>query len=1081
MSSSDNTETKLSEKTPFLSVERPGDSIGVYKLMQVIGEGGAGTVYMAEQQEPIRRRVALKVIKLGMDTKEVVARFEAERQALALMDHPNIAKVFDGGATEAGRPYFVMELVHGVPITEFCDQHNVSIAERLELFMSICQAVQHAHQKGIIHRDLKPSNVLVALHDSKAAVRIIDFGIAKATQQPLTEKTLLTQLHQFIGTPAYMSPEQAEMTSLDIDTRSDIYSLGVLLYELLTGRTPFESKELLAAGLDAMRRRIRDEEPKKPSTRVSTFSGEELTTVARRRQLAPRQLSHFLRGELDWIASKALEKDRRCRYESASAFAEDIQRYLDHEPVHAVAPSALYAFQKFARRHRTALGTGVAVAVMLLIAAIVAGGQAVRAERHAREAGEQAAIAQAVNDFLRNDLLGQASPEAEIDPDIKLRTVLDRAAQTIEGRFTNQPLVEAAIRQTIAEVYAALPMIKDGGIIQNGVVLSEVYLHLMDYGPTVRHRLDHAYPHIQKAIEIRQRLLGPENSETFRSRNTLGRLYQSDRKYQEAQNLYQELAAISARRLGSEHVETLRYKSSLADTYGFQHKYSEAHALYQEIFAARKRLLGPTHPETLRSMASLAKTHEWKTPPEPEVGETLLKEVIELAKLALGPTNPLTVECMQSLARLYGRSKRYAEGERVIQETFENYSRLLGSEHPFTLYYMHKLGHTYLNHQKYAEAETVLQQALPSLRRVLGPEHPQTLRTMGSLGGAYSRQGKHPEQGALLEEALAINQRVRGPEHPETLDSMFSLARNYRLQRKYTNAESLHLKVLELRKRVLGTDHPSTLNAMTSLADCYRAQGNQDAAAELMAAARTIYQRQRMEALDRQIAEASKKLQAEPRNAQLLAERAYLYGRRGRFGEAAAENRRVVELNPTNHWGWFYGGCLLAYLGDEKAFQAHCQGMFERFQNFTQREIGERTAKTCLLLPSDRKTTDRFVELIDRALRPDPSAANPWFYIAKGMAEYRTDHFDEALNWFAQAKKQLTDPTALATCDLFGAMAHHRLGHTDDAQAGFRHALNRIEREIPKADVDDLGEGIENWLICQIARREAAVLLIKGQ
>src|SRR5438876_1974063 len=304
--------------------EKPGDRIGHYKLLQQIGEGGCGVVYMAEQEEPVRRRVALKVIKLGMDTQSVIARFEAERQALAMMDHPNIAKVLDGGATEAGRPYFVMELVRGIRITEYCDEAKLSTRDRLDLFIKVCQAIQHAHQKGIIHRDIKPSNLLVTLHDGVPVPKVIDFGIAKATQGELTEKTLHTQLNQFIGTPAYMSPEQAEMSGLDIDTRSDIYSLGVLLYELLTGKTPFDQKKLLEAGLEGMRQIIRDQEPVRPSTRVSSLQGEERTTTAKRRGADAPRLIHLLRGDLDWIVMKCVEKDRTRRYETANGLAMDI-------------------------------------------------------------------------------------------------------------------------------------------------------------------------------------------------------------------------------------------------------------------------------------------------------------------------------------------------------------------------------------------------------------------------------------------------------------------------------------------------------------------------------------------------------------------------------------------------------------------------------------------------------------------------------------------------------------------------------------------------------------------------------------
>jgi WD40 repeat protein/serine/threonine protein kinase len=365
--------------------EQPGDRIGRYKLLQQIGEGGCGVVYMAEQEEPVRRRVALKVIKLGMDTKSVIARFEAERQALAMMDHPNIAKVLDAGATETGRPYFVMELVRGIKITEYCDENNLSTVARLELFVLVCQAIQHAHQKGIIHRDIKPSNILVTINDGEAVPKVIDFGIAKATQGRLTDHTLFTAFEQFLGTPAYMSPEQAVMTSLDIDTRSDIYSLGVLLYELLAGSTPFDAKELMSCGLDAMRKIIREQEPARPSTRFLTLHGEDLTTTAKRRSTDTSKLLHQLRGDLDWIVMKCLEKDRTRRYETANGLAADIHRHLSNEPVVACPPSSLYRLQKSIRRNKGAFAAAALIASVLVAGVITSTWLAVRATRAERE------------------------------------------------------------------------------------------------------------------------------------------------------------------------------------------------------------------------------------------------------------------------------------------------------------------------------------------------------------------------------------------------------------------------------------------------------------------------------------------------------------------------------------------------------------------------------------------------------------------------------------------------------------------------------------------------------------------------
>ncbi|MDA7680199.1 protein kinase [bacterium] len=367
---------------PELSVdEEAGTLIGRYKLLEKIGEGGWGVVYMAEQSEPMSRRVALKIVRLGMDSKQVIARFEVERQALAMMNHENIARVLDAGTTDTGRPYFVMELVRGIPITQYCDENKLTTPQRLELFIDVCYAVQHAHQKGIIHRDIKPSNILVTMHDHKAVPKIIDFGIAKATQQKLTNKTLFTQFQQFIGTPAYMSPEQTQMSGLDLDTRTDIYSLGVLLYELLTGKTPIDAKELSKADYDEMRRRIREEDPLLPSTQLSSMNEQEITTVSKRRHVEPTRLNRLVKGELDWIAMKAIEKDRSRRYDTATEFALDVRRYLDLEPVKAVAPSKLYQMRKMVRRHRGGFAAAAVIVISLIAGISVSSWQAVRATR----------------------------------------------------------------------------------------------------------------------------------------------------------------------------------------------------------------------------------------------------------------------------------------------------------------------------------------------------------------------------------------------------------------------------------------------------------------------------------------------------------------------------------------------------------------------------------------------------------------------------------------------------------------------------------------------------------------------------
>jgi serine/threonine protein kinase/tetratricopeptide (TPR) repeat protein len=793
--------------------EGPGTLIGPYKLLQQIGEGGMGTVFMAEQSQPIQRKVALKLIKPGMDSRQVLARFEAERQALAMMDHVNIARVLDAGATESGRPYFVMELVHGVPITQYCDDNRLTPRERLELFVPVCQAIQHAHQKGIIHRDVKPSNVMVTLYDGKPVAKVIDFGVAKATEQKLTERTLFTQHGTMVGTLEYMSPEQAEMSAVGGDTRSDIYSLGVLLYELLTGSTPLSHKRVKEAAYAEILRRIKEEEPPRPSMRLSD-SGEALASISAQRHMEPAKLTKLVRGELDWIVMKTLEKDRNRRYETANAFAADVQRYLCDETVEACRPSAGYKLRKFLRRNKRPVAAGLALIALLVLGTVgtsIGLVWALRAERAATLAGEaetqqrqdaetlrdraqaaekqakeEAAIAKAVNDFLQNDLLAEAAPEKNPrTKKVTVEEVLGRAGARITGKFENQPRIEAAIRQTIGDTYYKLG----------------------DYPA--------AQPHLERSLEIRRRVLGEEHPDTLFSVTNLAALYMARGQYAKAEPLYVQTLDIRRRALGEEHPFTLLSMNNLATLYADQSQYAKAEPLYVKTLEARRRVLGEEHTDTLFSMNSLALLYLYQG--QYTKAEPLLVKTLEVQRHVLGEEHPYTLLSMNALAGLYLRQGQYAQAEPLFVKTLDVRRRVLGEEHLNTLVSMSNLASLYLEQGQLAKAEPLRVKTLEVSRRVLGEEHPVTLSSMNNLAFLYQAQGKLPMAEPLFVKALEVRRRVRGEEHPDTLVSMSSLAMFYLAQGQFAKGELICREMLEKARKHHG--ETQTADALAALGE----------------------------------------------------------------------------------------------------------------------------------------------------------------------------------------------------------------------------------------------------------------------
>jgi serine/threonine protein kinase/tetratricopeptide (TPR) repeat protein len=656
------------------SIEKAGDRIGRYKLLQQIGEGGCGVVYMAEQEEPVRRRVALKVIKLGMDTKQVIARFEAERQALALMDHPNIARVLDAGATETGRPYFVMELVRGTKITEFCDQKALPTQERLDLFLQVCSAVQHAHQKGIIHRDIKPSNILVTVVDGVPVPKVIDFGIAKATNnQPLTDKTVFTAFEQFIGTPAYMSPEQAELSGVDIDTRTDIYSLGVVLYELLTGGPPFDQKELLAAGLDEMRRIIRETEPPRPSNRLSTMAAAALTTTAHRRHTEPPRLIHSVRGDLDWIAMKCLEKDRARRYETANALAADIRRHLESEPVVARPPSRLYEFQKTVRRHKFGFAAAAAVILVLAIGVLVSTVQALRATRAKEETAEtlkQVSAERDAKEQARKDAEAISTFLTEVfqspDPTRDGRTItvvenLDRAAKRLETDLADQPGRRAKLQDTLANTYSSLSLWGEARGLREKVRDYYVATCGPEHPDTLTAKYNLAVsrghenvPLMEEVLTLRRKVLGPEHPDTLRTMIAMAGIYSGNGREDEALKLAEQALALNRKVLGSEHPITFAAMLTLASCYAFDGPPDEAIKsieLFEEVLTHQRKVFGPKHPNTIMTMWNLgAGLHRAGRQTE---GIQMKEESLKLRREVQGDEHGDTRWAIENLAKIY--------------------------------------------------------------------------------------------------------------------------------------------------------------------------------------------------------------------------------------------------------------------------------------------------------------------------------------------------------------------------------------------------------------------------------------------
>ncbi len=811
-------------------------SLGPYHLIQKLGEGGMGQVWLAEQTVPVRRMVALKLIKGGMYDESALRRFQSERQSLAIMDHPAIAKVFDAGATPDGQPYFAMEYVPGVTITEYCDRKKLKISERLELFIRACEGVQHAHQKAIIHRDLKPANILVVEVDGKPMPRIIDFGLAKSVTPFLSGESLNTQVGTFVGTPGYMSPEQADPAIQDVDTRADVYSLGVILYELLTGFLPFDTSGWKKLRLDEVLHHLREDDPPKPSTKVSA-ARDTSASSAEARGMEPRQLVGTLRGDLDWIAMKALDKDRNRRYGTPSEIAADIRRYLNNEPIVARPASTGYRLRKYVRRHRA--GVAVAAGLFLLLTGF-AGVQAAELRRITRERDRANRIA----DFMAG-MFKVSNPSEARGNAITAREILDKSSKEIETGLSKDPELQAQMMDLMGRVYGHL------GLFSTAQGL------------------------LSRAVDIRQRVLGSENPDTLLSMNNLanclsdqGKFAEGDKFYQEviqgsrsargparrtmimAMNNYalnlideghlpegekmqREVVEDETRTLGPEHPDTLTSTSNIGVTMRRQEHFSDAEKIDRQVLEARRRVLGADHPDTLRSAANLALDLQSQPHREAEA-EQLLQPTLDAQKRILGPAHLDTLESMNILAALLGQQGKPAEQEALFREIVETERRSLGPEHPKTLRSMNNLGVVLENEGKDTEAAAQFREVFEMQRRLRGPEHSYTLNAMTNLAGALHNVKQYAEAEKLGRAALEIERRKLGDQNSLTLVQMDTLANSLEQLGRHAEAEKLLQELADHQAHVFGPDSPQTAQSIYKLATWAALSGERDKALSLL-------------------------------------------------------------------------------------------------------------------------------------------------------------------------------------------------------------------------------------------------------